>query len=148
MRYAKKSTCIFYCISKTEDSAKRLSTYWSARTKAQPKVQLSLEICKKTNHAPSFARLSSAKKKVMCEEFHKLCIMNYALSKVTHPGKGSYSPLAGKLLTSGGKVGEGYKQTIPATHVVTGIGVSGFGLEDLNHLVNLWFLFLLWECDG
>ena len=62
-------------MSKTEDSAKRLSTYWSARTakrlstywsartKAQPKVRLSLEICKKTNHAPSFARLSSAKDK-------------------------------------------------------------------------------------
>jgi hypothetical protein len=45
--------------------------------------------------------------------------MNYALSKVTHLDKGSYSSLKGKLLTSGGKVGEGYKQTIPATHVVT-----------------------------
>ena len=50
-------------MSKTEDSVKRLSTCWSARTKAQPKVRLSLEICKKTNHAPSCARLSSAKDK-------------------------------------------------------------------------------------
>jgi hypothetical protein len=56
----KRENSFFSCISKTEDSAKRLSTCWSARTKTQSKVRLSFEIHKKN---------------------YKICILHFAFPK-------------------------------------------------------------------